>query len=115
MIVAGDNEKMQGYTRCLASSGRVEECTGAPAEAWTIQASGALESAGRCLGIADGKPTLQPCSPGDAQRWKYTLLGNLVSAGGACLSTLGPDSSPQHLIMQACGHNQANQIWSLPN
>lgn len=115
MIVPGDDGKMQGYSRCLASSGRVDGCTGAPAEAWTVQASGALESAGRCLGIADGKPTMQPCASGNVQRWKYTLPGNLVSADGACLSALGPDSSPQHLIMQPCGHNQANQIWSLPN
>jgi len=115
MIVPEDNDKMQGYTRCLASSGRVEECMGASAETWTVQASGALESAGRCLGIADGKPTMQPCAPGNAQRWKYTLVGNLVSAGGACLGTVGPNSSPQRLVMQPCGHNQANQIWSLPN
>jgi alpha-galactosidase len=115
MIVAGDHDEMQGYSRCLAASGRVAGCTGAPAEVWTVRASGALESAGRCLGIADGKPTMQPCAPGKAERWRYTLLDNLVSAGGACLSTTGQNNSPQRLTMQACGHNQPNQVWSQPN
>jgi alpha-galactosidase len=115
MVVAGEHDEMQGYSRCFAALGRVEECTGEPAEAWTVQASGALESEGRCLGIAHGKPTMQPCAPGHAEHWKYTLLCNLVNASGKCLSTIGPDSSPQRLTMQACGHNQPNQVWSLPN
>jgi len=115
MIAPGDTDKMHGYSRCLTSSRVVEECKGAGVESWTVQASGALESAGRCLDIADGKPTMQPCAAGNAVRWKYTLPGNLVSADGACLTVTGPDSSPQRLVMQACGHNQANQIWSLPN
>ena len=115
MVVAGDHEEMQGYSLCLAASGGVAGCTGSSAEAWTVRASGALESAGRCLGIADGKPTMQPCALGKAERWKYTLLGNLVGAGGECLSTTSPNNSPQRLTMQECGHNQPNQTWSLPN
>ncbi len=115
MIVAGDHDEMQGYSLCLATSGRVAGCTGSSAEAWTVRASGALESAGRCLGIADGKPTMQPCALGKAERWEYTLLGNLVSADGTCLSITGQNNSPQRLTMQACGHSQPNQIWSLPN
>jgi alpha-galactosidase len=115
MTVAGDHDEMQGYSLCLAASGPVEGCTGLPAEAWTVRASGALESGGRCLGIADGKPTMQSCAAGNTERWKYTLPGNLVSADGACLSTTGQNGSQQRLTMQACGHNQPNQIWSLPN
>jgi alpha-galactosidase len=76
-----------------------------------------LKSAeGRCLAVADGKPVMKACVPGKAQQWDYTLAGNVVSAEDhQCLSATGPDSGPQGLDLEACGHNRPDQIWSLPN
>ena len=115
MVAAGRHRDMDNYTRCLAVSGSVEDCAGTSAEAWTITPSGALKSAGKCLVPANGKPSMQGCSARKDQRWKYTLLGNLVSADGECLTASGPDNQSQPLSIQTCGHNQSDQIWSLPN
>ncbi len=109
------NRHIETFSRCLAAPGRVARCTGIPAEMWTVTRSGALKSGGRCLAIVDGKPVMQACAAGKSQHWNYNLLGNLVAADGECLSASGPDSKPQSLAMQACGHNLPNQIWSLPN
>jgi alpha-galactosidase len=102
---------------CLAASGSVETCAGTPEETWTVTASGALKSAdGGCLAAVDGNPEMQACTPTNAQHWNYTLAGNLVDGEDRkCLSAAGPDGQPTSLEVQACGHNQLNQIWSLPN
>jgi alpha-galactosidase len=106
---------IETYTHCLAAPGRVEACAGTQAESWTVTADGTLKSAGRCLGVANGKPEMQACVAGKSQHWNYTLAGNLVGADGECLSASGPVIKPQSLNLQACGHNRPNQIWSLPN
>lgn len=108
---------IEGYTRCLAAPGSVEACTGTATEKWTVTSGGALRSSGgRCLAVVKGKPTMEACRLGRAQHWRYTLMGNLISAAShQCLSATGPDSEPQSLQMQPCGHNPPNQIWSLPN
>ncbi|MGA9060404.1 MAG: ricin-type beta-trefoil lectin domain protein [Terracidiphilus sp.] len=107
---------MDGYTGCLAASGRVEDCTGTAAEEWTITARGALKSEEGCLAVANGKPVFEACDAGTEQRWNYTLAGNLVNARDKqCLSNGAANGTGQTLSMQPCGHNQPNQIWSLPN
>jgi alpha-galactosidase len=104
------------YSRCLSASGLVEACVGEPGESWTVTQGGALRSGGNCLAVAHGKPVLQACGGTDAQHWRYTLKGEFISvAGHQCLSAAGPATKPQSLQMQPCGHNQPNQIWSLPN
>lgn len=115
MTAAGKHRSIEGYSRCLAVSGSVEECAGTAAETWTVTARGDLKSAGRCLSIANGKPVMQACTASKSHRWNYTLLGNLVGAGDQCLTASDPNSPSQGLNMQPCGHNQPNQIWSLPN
>ncbi len=116
MVAAGKHRDMENYTRCLAASGHVGDCSGASAETWTVTAGGGLKSGGRCLAIVGGKLVMQACAAGNAQHWNYTLVGNLVNGdGGECLSAVGPDSEPQSLSMQPCGHNRPDQIWSLPN
>jgi alpha-galactosidase len=108
---------IEGYTRCLAAAGSVEPCTGDAAESWTIIPGGFLRSSiGLCLADARGKPAMQRCRPVRAQRWQYTLKGNLISdARHQCLSADWPNSMSQDLQMQPCGDNRPNQIWSLPN
>ena len=109
------HEFIDHYTRCLTASGIVEDCAGTSAETWTMTPSGTLKSGGKCLAVADGKTAMQACSASKTQHWKYTLLGNLVSADGACLTASGPDDQSAPLSISACGHNQPDQIWSLPN
>jgi alpha-galactosidase len=87
-----------------------DTCTGTPAESWTITDKGALESAGHCLTAAGDHATMKACAETDAQHWNYTLTGNLADANGKCL-TAGATS----LRIKPCGHNQRNQVWSLPN
>jgi alpha-galactosidase len=102
---------IDGYVRCLAN-GRTESCEGSAAESWTVTAQGGLESEGKCLAESTGRVGMQACSGNKAQRWEYTLAGNLVNAAdGMCLSS---DSNGQ-LMAQSCGHNRANQLWSLPS
>jgi alpha-galactosidase len=118
MITAeGRHRSIEGYTRCLAAPGSVEDCTGTRAESWTISPGGSLRSSGgECLAVAKGKPKLEACRPVKSQHWRYTLKGNLISgADHKCLSGAGPDIGPQTLVMQPCGNNLPNQIWSLPN
>lgn len=103
------------YTRCLSNSGSVESCEGTPAETWTFTAGHALRSAGHCLAVAAGKPVMEFCSSGKTQQWNYTLSGNLVSADQQCLSSGASKVTQQGLELEACGHNQPDQIWSLPN
>jgi alpha-galactosidase len=107
------------YSRCLAASGNaagsVGACMGAPAETWTVTSGGALKSAAGCLAIANGQPVLQACGSSRAQHWNYNRAGNLLDASGQCLTATGPDDQTRSLSLQACGHNQPNQLWSLPN
>jgi len=107
---------IQGYARCLAAPGSVGECTGAASQSWTFTRQGALRSGDQCMAVVDGKPVLEACRPESAQHWRYTLQGNLINNGNLqCLTAAGPESEPQSLQMQVCGHNIATQIWSLPN
>jgi alpha-galactosidase len=106
---------IEQYTRCLSAAGSVEACAGTSAESWTVTREGALKSGGRCLAAGNGTVDMQACSAGEAQHWKYTLVGNLVGTGGQCLTAGGDHSQSQALSLQACGHNQPSQIWSLPN
>ena len=108
---------IDSYSRCLAAPGQVEACSGTRGEIWVVTSSGALRSlGGRCLAVANGKPVMEACRAMSAQRWRYTLKGNLKSAHDhQCLSAAGPANDPQSLAIEPCGHNQQNQIWSLPN
>jgi alpha-galactosidase len=107
---------IDGYAHCLAATSTVEDCSGAPAESWTITPRGELKSGAQCLFVADGKPTIEACKGSSMEHWKYTLAGNLVNAGDSmCLTNQTPSTTGQPLTLEPCGHNQLNQIWSLPN
>ena len=99
-----------GYTRCLSADGNAGACTATSGDRWTITPSGTLKSDGRCLTAIDGKPEMRSCSERAEQHWKYTLAGNLVSSNHQCLT-----GSASGLSLESCGHNQPDQIWSLPN
>ncbi|MGB6131620.1 MAG: ricin-type beta-trefoil lectin domain protein [Acidobacteriaceae bacterium] len=111
-IASGRHRDAESYTLCLAATGSVEACSGSHTETWMVTPAGALESSGECLTAAGGKVALQPCAPGAVQRWRYSLLGNLINRGDRLCLT---GSESQGLTVQACGHNLETQIWSLPN
>jgi alpha-galactosidase len=114
LTMPGEHHQMEDVSRCLSAAGVVEECAGAPDESWTIEADGRLVSGGRCLGVVDGKPTMQGCNSGSVEHWRYSLAGNLVGRDGKCL-TASRSGRPGTLSIQTCGHNRPDQIWSLPN
>jgi alpha-galactosidase len=116
MTAAKRQRDIEDYSRCLSAAGYVEACTGDAAERWTVTPGGALQSSGAlCLAVGRGEPVLAACRPMLAQRWRYTLKGNLINAANhKCLSAaMGID--PRVLKLQPCGHNLPSQIWSLPN
>ncbi|HZP06977.1 MAG TPA: ricin-type beta-trefoil lectin domain protein [Terracidiphilus sp.] len=116
MIVAHSRHDIDSYSRCLSSSGSVGGCKGASDESWTVAGNGALISGGRCLSADKSAVSMRPCTHGSAQRWKYNLSGNLINAAdGRCLSTGAVNGKQGSLNIRACGHNQPDQIWSLPN
>lgn len=100
------------YTRCLAAPGKVESCAGGEGEAWTVTAAGALQNGGKCLAANGKSVTMKACASSVDQRWRYTLAGNLISRGRQLCLT---GNEGQGLTLAACGHNLAEQIWSLPN
>lgn len=100
------------YTRCLSAPGRVSECDASPEETWRITRGGALESGEKCLAQSGTHVVLEVCHRWAAQRWKYTLLGNVVNrATNLCLT--GPGNGV--VAVRKCGHNLASQIWTLPD
>lgn len=111
------SRNVENYARCLAGSGVVERCKGTPNEAWTVGADGTLRTGNQCLAAVAGKPQLQPCADQPTQHWSYHQNGNLLNASDRlCLSAEGPNSSnPLPWALKACGHNEATQIWALPN
>lgn len=105
-------EATEDYTRCLAAPGTVQQCAGGAAETWQIGADGTLRSGQECLTQTGSRAALAACRVTDSQRWRYTLLGNLINrASHLCLT--GPKSGG--LAVAACGHSLASQIWTLPN
>jgi alpha-galactosidase len=100
----------EGYTRCLSSQGTAGACTGSSSETWVVGGDGSLRSGGSCLAVANGKVIMQPCSASADQHWTWTQAGQLRDGQGQCLTGAGSG-----LTLQSCGHNLADQIWSLPN
>jgi alpha-galactosidase len=113
-IVPGVSEAHQDaehYTRCLAAPGTVGRCEGTAAEAWRIMPDGTLRSERQCLTEMGRHVALSGCRSAAAQRWDYTLPGNLINRGSRLCLT---GAASGHLAARACGHNLAAQIWTLP-
>ncbi|MGH8180125.1 MAG: ricin-type beta-trefoil lectin domain protein, partial [Steroidobacteraceae bacterium] len=105
-------EATEAYTRCLTSPGTAQPCAATPSQMWQIMADGALRSGQACLTQTRDRAVLATCRSSASQRWRYTLSGNLINRDShLCLT--GPASGA--LTVQACGHNLASQVWSLPN
>ena len=110
--VPESREDAEDYTRCVTAPGIVRPCAGTAAQTWQVMPDGVLRSGRECLTQTGSQAVLATCRSRDAQRWRYTLRGNLVNeASHRCLT--GPVSGA--LAMEVCGHNRASQIWTLPN
>jgi alpha-galactosidase len=104
-------EDLARYTRCLSAPGSVGRCAGTAAQAWQVTSQGWLRSGAACLTQIGDRAALASCRKRDGQRWRYTLRGNVINeASGRCLT--GPTSGG--LAVEACRHNLASQIWTLP-
>jgi alpha-galactosidase len=116
MTINSSKHDIDSYSRCFSAKGKVERCSGAQDEMWTVSQDGSLKSSTRCLTSTASGPTLQQCTGARVQHWRYTLSGNLISAASnECLSTAVVNGEPTSLTVSVCGHNQPNQVWSLPN
>ena len=110
-LASGRHRDAESYTLCLEASGRVEACSGSPGDTWTVTRAGALQASGQCLTASRAKVLMRACNSQAAQNWRYTLMGNLINRRNhLCLT----GSESQGLTAQACGHNLATQISSLP-
>lgn len=110
-IIPKAHRDPENYTRCLAAPGIVEACSGAPTEIWTVSPDDALRNAGKCLAEKGNHARMEPCRSRAAQRWRYTQAGKLINRKDhRCLT----GSKADGLTLNACGHDPASQIWSLP-
>jgi alpha-galactosidase len=116
------HDSIDGYAHCLTHSLAsplsltVENCTGGQEQDWWSAPDGKLGYSNGCLVVEDGKPQLGGCIGGPYQQWRYTLAGNLVNeSNGLCLTNQTAHTTGQPLTLERCGHNQLNQIWSLPD
>jgi alpha-galactosidase len=102
----------ENYTRCLAAPGKVQQCVGTAAEVWRVMPSGVLRSGHECLTQIGDRAVLAPCRAAANQRWRYTVLGDVINRGShLCLT----GSTSGRLAVRVCGHNLSSQIWALPN
>ncbi len=109
--VPSNDRTATAYTRCLTAPGAVGECTGSSAQTWQVMPNGSLRAGGECLAQVGDRAQLGTCVTSALQRWRYTLLGNLINQSThQCLT--GPVSGA--LTVRACGHNLASQIWTVP-
>jgi alpha-galactosidase len=119
MISDGKQHDIASYTHCLAAGidgqAATRTCAGGLAEAWTFSSDGTLQAGGQCLAAGTKGPMLERCTHSPAQRWSYTLAGNVKSSSGECLTSSGWTPETSQLSVQTCGGNLPGQIWSLPN
>lgn len=100
---------------------QLHNCTGNPAQQWTVGADGTIRALGKCLdvegaGTADGtRVQLYDCNSTGAQQWKYTSGQDLVNVpSNKCLDATNnssADGTPLEIWTCTGG---ANQKWTLP-
>jgi alpha-galactosidase len=116
------HDSIDGYARCLTDLLAspplltVEDCSGDSVQKWGISPLGEVFLGNGFLSVYDGKPAVLGFIGSPDQRWRYTLAGNLINkSNGLCLTNQTASTTGQPLTLEKCGHNQLNQIWSLPN
>ena len=96
--VTGGPAPLRANGVCLATTGgagsaaATASCSGAAAQQWTVEASGAVRSSGGlCLtqGSNGSSLTVATCNGSTAQRWVLFSNGQLRGGEGRCVTTFG--------------------------
>ncbi|WP_371501741.1 family 16 glycosylhydrolase [Kitasatospora sp. NBC_00374] len=99
---------------------QLHDCTGGPAQRWTVGADGTVRALGKCLDVAGGSAAdgavvqLYACNGTNAQKWTYTAAHDLTNVGAnKCLDAKGNSSADgTRLQLWTCGGG-ANQKWTV--
>ncbi|GHH65102.1 endo-1,3-beta-glucanase [Kitasatospora indigofera] len=99
---------------------QLHNCTGGPAQQWTVGGDGTVRALGKCLDVAAGSTAdgaavqLYTCNGTKAQQWTYTAAHDLTNTGaGKCLDAKGNSSADgTRLQIWTCGGG-ANQKWTV--
>ncbi|MGI8336252.1 ricin-type beta-trefoil lectin domain protein [Actinomadura scrupuli] len=114
---------VNSQTTANGSPVKVEQCTGAASQQWTLQspsATGTITYAGKCLDITNGSNALSTpiqltaCNSGAYQQWHYDPVGGalLNPTTGLCLDA-GPGTAGTQLKTYTCNQTTA-QIFIAP-
>ncbi|MCP2313727.1 ricin-type beta-trefoil lectin domain protein [Kitasatospora paracochleata] len=99
---------------------QLHNCTGNPAQQWTVGGDGTVRALGKCLDVSGGSHAdgavvqLYTCNGTPAQQWTYTSAHDLTNTGAnKCLDAKDNSSADgTRLQIWTCGGG-ANQKWNL--
>jgi beta-glucanase (GH16 family) len=98
---------------------QLHDCTGNPAQQWTIGADGTVRALGKCLDVdgastADGAVVqLYTCNGTKAQQWTYTAAHDLTNTGAdKCLDAKDNSSADGTRLQTWTCTGGANQKWT---
>nr|WP_095876761.1 glycoside hydrolase family 16 protein [Streptomyces sp. TLI_235] len=99
---------------------QLHNCTGGPAQQWTVGSDGTVRALGKCLDVAGGSTAdgavvqLYTCNGTNAQKWTYTAAHDLTNVGAnKCLDAKDNSSADgTRLQTWTCGGG-ANQKWTI--
>jgi len=99
---------------------QLHNCTGNPAQQWTLGGDGSVRALGKCLDVAggstaDGAPVqLYTCNGTRAQQWTYTAAHDLTNIGaGKCLDAKDNSSADGTRLQIWTCSGGSNQKWTL--
>ncbi|WP_354637955.1 ricin-type beta-trefoil lectin domain protein [Kitasatospora camelliae] len=99
---------------------QLHNCTGNPAQQWTVGGDGTVRALGKCLDVAGGSGAdgavvqLYTCNGTNAQKWTYTAAHDLTNVGAnKCLDAKGNSSADGTRLQTWTCTGGANQKWTL--
>ncbi|WP_369250013.1 glycoside hydrolase [Streptomyces sp. R41] len=102
--------------KCLtadASGAAISTCTGAEAQSWTYDVSGALKGSNGCLTAGSSGLVTAACADSAGQRWQLNANGQIVSeSSGKCLDVSGQATADgSKVILYSCTGG-SNEVWT---
>ncbi|MET7703102.1 glycoside hydrolase [Streptomyces sp. NPDC005485] len=102
--------------KCLtadATGAALSTCTGAQAQDWAYDATGALKGAGGCLTAGSSGLAATDCAGSAEQRWQLNGNGQIVSeASGKCLDVSGQATADGSKVIVYSCNGGSNEAWS---
>ncbi|WP_407916893.1 family 16 glycosylhydrolase [Kitasatospora sp. NE20-6] len=99
---------------------QLHNCTGGPAQQWTVGSDGSVRALGKCLDVAGGSTAdgaqvqLYTCNGTKAQQWTYTTAHDLTNVGAnKCLDATGNSSADGTRLQTWTCSGGANQKWTI--